>query len=246
LLFGEWDRRRLLAGMLAAAGTIACICLVAAVAFGEPFGFLSQQGHRGLQQEAVASAPWQLRTLVSGEPLPRAVRYGSWEIASADADAVASLLEVLTLVVLAGAALWWWLRAKAIHAGRTDLADVSVSRDFVFALVLALVVISRVLSPQYMIWLLALAAIVLGGGGTRLARPAWIVVAATILSSSVRHSPVNILIRDLALLVASGDAAVAMFSALRRPAEAAAQKTVEASPRSSGCSSASTSASVRR
>jgi hypothetical protein len=217
LLFGEWDRRRLLAGVLVALGTIACIFLVAAIAFGDPFGFISQQGSRGLQEEAVGTAPWQLRELISGEALPRVVRYGSWELYGSGPDAAATLMEWLSLASLAAAAIWWRFRARAIRAGRSDLADATVSRDFVFALVLALVVTSRVLSPQYMIWLLALAAVVLSSGGTRLARPAWIVVGATILSTSTFKSPANTLVRDLALVVASVDAAVAMIAVVRRP-----------------------------
>lgn len=99
-------------------------------------------------------------------------------------------------------------------AGRTDLGDAAISRDFVSAIVLALVVTSPVLSPQYMVWLLGLAAVVLSAGTTRLARPAWIVVGATILSTALFRSPELILIRDLALLVATIDGATALVTTL--------------------------------
>lgn len=92
-----------------------------------------------------------------------------------------------------------------------------MSRDFVFTVVLLLVVTSRVLSPQFMIWLLGLAAVVLTAGTTRLARPAWLVLGATILSTSLFKSPENIVIRDLALLAATVDASIAMIGALRKP-----------------------------
>jgi hypothetical protein len=72
------------------------------------------------------------------------------------------------------------------------------------------------------------------------------VIGATILSTSLFKSPANTLVRDLALLVASADAAIAMISALRPSREPEAQKTAEALPGSSGCSSPSVSASVRR
>ena len=106
------------------------------------------------------------------------LRFGAWEIASPTADAVADVLKWLSVAALAAAALWWWFRARAIHDGRTDLADAAVSRDFVFTIVLLLVVTSRVLSPQFMLWLVGLAAVVLTAGTTRLARPAWIVLGA--------------------------------------------------------------------
>jgi glycosyl transferase family 87 len=216
LLFGEWDRRRLLRAGLAALVALALVFTVSAIAFDDPAAFLKEQGGRGLQEEAVATAPWQVRELITGQAPNRAIQHGAWEITSDGADVIAGVLEWLTLAVLAAAAAWWWLRAKAIHLGRTDLTQAAVSRDFVFAIVLLLVVASRVLSPQYMIWLLGLAAVVLTAGSTRLARPAWLVIGATVLSTSAFGSPENTLIRNLALLAAAVDATIAMVSLLRR------------------------------
>lgn len=217
LLFGEWDRRRLLRAGLAALAALALVFAVSAIAFGDPAAFLKEQGGRGLQEEAVATAPWQVREIVTGQAPDRAIQYGAWQITSAGAGTVAGVLEWLALAVLAAAAAWWWLRARAIGEGRTDLGDAAISRDFVFAIVLLLVVTSRVLSPQYMIWLLGLAAVVLSAGSTRLARPAWLVIGATVLSTSAFGSPESTLIRNLALLVAAVDATVAMVGLLRRP-----------------------------
>ncbi len=225
LLFGEWERRRLTKAVLAAAVMVALVLLVSVIAFGDPTGFLGEQGKRGLQEEAVATAPWQLHQIVTGEPLDRAIRFGAWEIATPAADTVAGLLRWLTLAVLAAAAAWWWLRARAIRAGRADLGEAAVSRDFVFAIVLLLVVTSPVLSPQYMVWLLGLAAVVLSAGTSRLARPAWIVVGATILSTALFRSPELILIRDLALLVAAIDAVTALVTALRQKPRARCRET---------------------
>jgi hypothetical protein len=217
LLFGEWERRRLIRSALAAAAALALVFGVAAVAFGDPAAFVSAQSGRGLQQEAVATAPWQLGQLVTGHVAERAARFGAWEIATPAADAVAGALMWLTLAVLAAAVAWWRRRARAIREGRADLAEAAVSRDFVFTLVLLLVVTSRVLSPQYMIWLLGLAAVVLTAGGTRLARPAWLVVGATIITTGALGSSEVTLIRNLALLAATVDASIAMVSVLRRP-----------------------------
>jgi hypothetical protein len=221
LLFGEWDRRRLLVSGLAAAVTISAILLTAAIAFGDLSTFLDEQSNRGLQEESVAAAPWDLRQLVTTEPVPRKLRYGAWEIASPTADGVADVLKWLTVIALAGAALWWWFRARAIHDGRTDLSEASVSRDFIFTIVLLLVVTSRVLSPQFMLWLVGLAAVVLTAGTTRLARPAWIVLGAALFSTAAFGSAEHTLLRNLALLVATIDASVAMVSMLRRAPESA-------------------------
>jgi hypothetical protein len=190
---------------------------VAAIAFGNLSTFLTEQSDRGLQEEAVAAAPWDLNEIVTREPYPRELRFGAWEITSHSADVVAGVLKWLSVAALAAAALWWWFRARAIHDGRTDLADASVSRDFIFTIVLLLVVTSRVLSPQFMLWLLGLAAVVLTAGSTRLARPAWIVLGASLLSTSAFGSPEHTLLRNVGLLVAAVDACVAMVTMLRRP-----------------------------
>jgi len=198
VLFGEWDRRRLLRSVVAAVAVVAVAFAGSAIAFGNPAGFLSHGGDRGLQEEAVATIPWQLEQIASGEPYPREIRFGAWEIASP------------------AAAAWWWRRARMIREGCERLADAAVSRDFVFTVVLLVVATSRVLSTQYMVWLLGLAAVVLSAGTTRLARPAWIVVGATALSTATFKSPELTLIRDLALLGATVDAAIAMAGMLRQ------------------------------
>jgi Glycosyltransferase family 87 len=215
LLFGEWDRPRLLRAVLAATAAVALAFAVSAIAFGDSTGFLSHGGDRGLQEEAVATIPWQLEQIVSGDPYPREIRFGAWEIATPTADSVAILLRWLTFAALAAAAAWWRCRARAIRAGCEQLAEAAVSRDFVFTVVLLVVVTSPVLSTQYMVWLLGLAAVVLSAGSTRLRRPAWIAVGATALSTATFKSPELTLIRDLALLCATVDAAVAMVQVLR-------------------------------
>lgn len=216
VLFGEWDRRRLLRSVLAAVAVLAVVFAASAIAFGNPAEFLSHGGERGLQEEAVATIPWQLGQIVSGDPYPREIRFGAWEVASPTAETVATVLEWLTLAALAGAAVWWWRWRARIREGWDWLADAAVSRDFVFTIVLLVVVTSRVLSTQYMVWLLGLAAVVLSAGTARLARPAWIVVGATALSTATFKSPELTLIRDLALLGATVDATVAMVGMLRR------------------------------
>lgn len=215
VLFGEWDRARLLRAVLAAAAAVALVFAVSAIAFGDTTGFLAHGGDRGLQEEAVATIPWQLEQIVSGDPYPRAIRFGAWEVATSTADSVATLLRWLTFAALAAAAAWWWLRARAIRAGCKQLAEDAVSREFVFTVVLLVVVTSPVLSTQYMLWLLGLAAVVLSAGSSRLRRPAWIVVGATALSTATFKSPELTLLRDLALLGATVDAAVAMVQVLR-------------------------------
>jgi Glycosyltransferase family 87 len=218
-LFGEWDRRRLVISAAAAAGALVVVFGVSAIAFGDQTTFLNNQGVRGLQIESVPSVPWHVRELITGHTVPMVPRNGTLEIGSDLADAVAVALKWLAIGVLAGAACWWLMRDRLIRRGRIELTDAAISRDFVFTIVLLLVVTSRVLSPQFMIWLVGLSAVILTAGSTRLARPAWVVVGAVVLTAGLYQSPANYVIRNMALLVASLDAAVGMFVVLRGTAD---------------------------
>lgn len=229
VLFGEWEWRRLLRACLGAAAAIALVFAAGAIVFhGDELEFLGEQNGRGLQIEAVASLPWHLRQVVTGVPPEEVSRSGATEIANGPSDFVAGLLKWATLAVLVGAAVWWRGRAKAIRGGRQELADAVVSRDFVFTVVLLLVVVSRVLSPQYMVWLFGLAAVALCERRSRVVRPAWIVVGAAVLTTAaygplgawgpapIYGSAFNMVVRNLALLVAAADATLAMVALLRR------------------------------
>lgn len=238
LLFGEWDRGRLLRAGAGALAAVLVVFAISALAFsGDQLNFLKEQNGRGLQVEAVASLPWHVRQYVTGQEIDAGIRYRAWEIEDGAADAIAAALKWLSLAALLAAGIWWLARTRAIRRGRDALADAVVSRDFVFTVVLLLVVTSRVLSPQYMIWMLGLAAVVLTAGGSRLKRPAWTVVAAAILTTSA-YGPMGaygtaynvygpafiMLIRNVALIVAAIDASMTMVRLVRerRPEAAVA------------------------
>jgi hypothetical protein len=240
LLFGEWDRARLLRSVAGAAAAIALVFAVSAIAFsGNQLGFLKEESGRGLQVEAVASLPWHLRQYVTGQEIDAGIRYRAWEIEDHGADVIADVLKWLSLAALIAAGFWWLARSRAIRRGREALAGAAVSRDFIFVVVLLLVVTSRVLSPQYMIWMLGLAAVVLTAGKSRLKRPAWTVVAAAILTTSA-YGPMGaygttynvygpafiMLIRNLALIVATVDASATMIKLLREDRPRLAVSTI--------------------
>jgi hypothetical protein len=216
VLFGEWNRRRLLRAGLAAAVGLGAVFLVTGILFGNGTSFLGEQGGRGLQVEAVAATPWQLREVVTGTEVPEMLRYGAWEIPSATADTVAKLLDVASLAVILAAALWWLARDASLRRGCKELGNPVIARDFVFAVVLSLVVFSRVLSPQYMLWLLGLASLVLTEPASRMQRPAWVVLGALVLSTSVYGSAPNAVIRNVALVIAAADAALVLLRLMPR------------------------------
>ena len=217
-LFGEWDRRRLIRATATAVAVTALTFLVAAIFFGDQSGFFANQDVRGLQREAVADIPWYLQWSVTGREPEIVLSSGTAELGGHFAEAVAVALKWLGLLVLLAAALWWVARERAIRRGRTALADAAVSRDFVFTIVLLQIVVSRVLSPQFMIWVIGVAAVVLGAERTNLTRPAWIALGAVALTTGIYLAPANMAIRNLALIVAAVDATLIMTRLLREPA----------------------------
>lgn len=214
-LFGEWDRRRLFRSVAVAAGVIALVFAVAATSFGNQATFFENQEAQGVEFESVAATPWFVRNMITGKEVPERQRHGSTEVIGTVAETEGVVLKWLSLAVLLAAGRWWLRRSRAIRQGRTDLESAAVSRDFVFTVVLLLTVVSRVLTPQYMIWMVGLAAVILTAGTRRMARPAWIVVFAIVMSSGLYVASANIMLRNLALLAASLDAAVGMTLLLR-------------------------------
>ncbi len=216
VLLAEADRRRL---RLAATGAVVVLVAVFAVgwaAFGGQAAFFSNQGHRGLQAEAVAASPWHLRASLTHTDVEYVQRNGTLEIADPVADGLATGLEWFSVVAALAVLAWWVARDRAIHrAGRVDLAEAAAGRDAVLTAVLLAVVLSRVLSPQFMIWLLGLAAVVLSTRGSRLHRPAWVVALAVALTSGMYAAHANFVFRNIVLVVALVDAVVIMVRSVR-------------------------------
>lgn len=217
LLLCEWDRRKLLRSAATALGVVALVFVVAQLCFGDTLGFLDHQNGRGLQKEAVAATPWQLEEVITGTPLPEVTRFGSHEIDADLAGPISEALTVAALLALLAAGLWWLARDRAIRRGAEGLRDLALARDFAFTVVLLFVVTSRVLSPQFMIWMVGMAAIVLSSKRTRLLRPAAVVVFAIAISGGISSDAADLVIRNTALVVALIDAAVIMARAVLSP-----------------------------
>jgi hypothetical protein len=159
---------------------------------------------RPLQIEAVPATPLLARHLLGGPPTAVASSFGSQNLASPVAQALAEACAPAALAAL-GLVLWLaWRRRVALKAdpGAVPLAAL--------AILLAMLVTAKVLSPQYLAWLLPAAALVLP------ARPrlGLLVVAAQLLTHlefparywalvALRPGPVALVVaRNLALLAA--------------------------------------------
>lgn len=138
--------------------------------------FLKQQGGRGLEIESVLATPFLLARRFFGYHGVIRNRYGSWEIIGPGISAIAGFCELLTLVGFCWL-LWWRSRAKLAPTRWTD----GVYYDAALVAVMISMITSRVLSPQYLVWVCGLLALCLAiaplkEGGTVLRGPCWLLL----------------------------------------------------------------------
>ncbi|EIV95238.1 glycosyltransferase 87 family protein [Frankia sp. QA3] len=170
---------RLVGGLLGAVGLLAAVGALTGW-WRDVLGFLGAQQARGLQVEAVAATPFVVAHMLGG-PAPD-YSYGSLQFGGPAARAVATACTLLEAVAVVAAAVWWWTRARqpaGAGAARTGEGTVTSGVACVvppgdaaadpramaatlagraLALVVVVVVTARVLSPQYLVWILALVA----------------------------------------------------------------------------------------
>jgi hypothetical protein len=172
------SQRAWLRGAFGAALATAAVVAMSAWAFPSVIsGFLSNGEARGLQTESVAALPFVwARMFVGDDVIPEAFRYGSSEVGHPWADAIAPWLLPLTAI-----GLLLLIAARAL--GRLDRVPVA---DIAFVAILWLMVTSRVLSPQYNVWLVGMAALVWAAGSPRMRR-ATIPVAITALAAQALY-----------------------------------------------------------
>lgn len=169
-------RRHWLTGAVGAALASVAVILSATWTFPTVIsGFLGNGEARGLQTESVAALPFVWARLF-GADVPEGFRYGSSEVAVPLADAIAPWLLPATALGLLALIL-----ARAL--GRLDHAPVA---DVAFVAITWLMVTSRVLSPQYNVWLVGMAAFVWAAGSDRMRR-ATIPVAITALTAQALY-----------------------------------------------------------
>jgi hypothetical protein len=111
---------------------------------------------RPLQIESVLGTPMLLLKLVGVMEATWGHSHGSHILAARGAGLMTGLSGPLTVLAVAGVYLLLWRRRERLRGSPPDLAPA------VLALILALMVFGKVLSPQYFIWIL----------------PAWALVAA--------------------------------------------------------------------
>jgi hypothetical protein len=139
--------------------------------------FLSQQNERGLEIESVLATPFLLARRFAGYRGAIQNRDGSFEITGPGIGEIAAFCELLTLLGFCWL-LWWRRRARLSQERWTE----GVYYDTGLVAVMISIITSRVLSPQYLVWICGLLALCLSlgplrRGGTVLAGPCWLLLA---------------------------------------------------------------------
>jgi Glycosyltransferase family 87 len=161
-LFLAWwrrrqDRRIALTGLVICIGVAAAIVLVPwiALAPAELVESLWRQGSRPLQIESLGAAVLLALHHAFGMPLDWASSSGSQNLTGAVAVVAAAVTSVAQLAVLGW--LWW-------RFARGPFVDERLVR-YAAATVVAFVALGKVLSPQFLIWLVPLVPLVAGARG---------------------------------------------------------------------------------
>ena len=114
----------------------------------DSFSFIGGQRSRGLQIESVGALPYLIWN-AGPSKVTSAFQFGAIEVV-ANGTQVVSLFITLIGVTLLGLLFYWRIFGKLDSANPADIA---------FLAVLISIVTSRVLSPQYMIWVFGLLAV---------------------------------------------------------------------------------------
>ncbi|MEU8527488.1 glycosyltransferase family 87 protein [Streptomyces sp. NPDC048629] len=133
------------------------------------FAFLTFQRDRGTEVESLGSLVFHVARHFGWEGQVL-LNYGSVEFLGPYVPLVSTASMALTAAVFGWLLLW---RIRAREFTTTTPADAAFTAVLLFTLT------SRVISPQYMIWLVGLAAVCLAYRSSRMRRPAHLVLAAT-------------------------------------------------------------------
>ncbi|MGW5675497.1 glycosyltransferase 87 family protein [Streptomyces sp. NPDC003860] len=160
----------------AAVASAAALLAVLVLGFSNTLDFLRQQGARGVQIESLGGTALHLARNL-GWPGETRYQYGAFEFVGPYVSSVSRLSLLLTAAAFCWLVLW---RVRARHWGPATPFDAA------FAAVLLFTVTSRVISPQYLVWLLGLAAVCLTCRHTVM-RPAALLVLPTAAVSALAY-----------------------------------------------------------
>lgn len=156
----------------AAAATGVVLTLAFLVAMPGALAFLTFQRDRGTEVESLGALVFHVGRYVGWRGEVR-LNYGSVEFLGPYVPLVSTAAQALSVAAFCWL-LVWRLRARARSA--------STPADAAFVAVLLFTATSRVISPQYMLWLVGTAAVCLVFRGSRMEVPARLVLGATFVT----------------------------------------------------------------
>ena len=163
-------------GIAAAAAVLAAVCAIGASG---TVSFLAHQNARGVEIESVAATPFMIWRQ-AGWPGTVVYRFGAYQLSGGHA-ALAQDASTLSLVLAAAAVIGWRLMiARGRARWRPEFAA-----DAPLAATLLFLIVSPVLSPQYLLWVIGLAAACLAAGRTTQRPVALAVLAAAGLTQLI-------------------------------------------------------------
>ncbi|WP_255305141.1 hypothetical protein [Microbacterium sp. 3J1] len=185
--------RMLVTAAAVTAGIVAIMFLLGADA--EIFGFLTEQAGRGLQIEAVAATPFLWLAVAGAARIEYSFDILTFQVSAAGTDAVGAVLTPLMIVVVL---------VIAVLGATKSMRGAALSRLFpplALSLVVALIVVNKVGSPQFQTWLIAPVVIWIVLDRARAGVPAVLVLASCALTFLVYPLTYDALLRADALAV---------------------------------------------
>jgi len=168
--------RRARSAWISAVGSGIVILFAFCLTMPNALEFVSHQGHRGIEIESLGALPFQIAVHHGWDG--RLVNYSSFEYVGAWTNVVALLCLISSVLATAWLVVW---RVTVRTWNSSTVADAALVALLLF------VVTSRVISPQYMVWLVGLGAVCAlnfrRGGDSVMRLPVVLVLAATVLSA---------------------------------------------------------------
>jgi hypothetical protein len=141
--------------------------------------FLAHQSARGVEIESAAATPFMIWRL-AGWHGTLAYRYGAWQVGGEYAALARDASRADLVLVAAAAAAWSVLTASGRIRWQPEFAA-----DAPLAVTLLVLIASPVLSPQYLLWAIGLAAACLAAGRTTQRPVALALLGAALLTVAV-------------------------------------------------------------
>ncbi|WP_075016708.1 glycosyltransferase 87 family protein [Actinacidiphila rubida] len=173
VLIGAPTSRTLRRSWAAAAATVAVLLGLSAALMRNSMSFLAFQQHRGTEVESLGAMVFHVARHLGWHGRVE-MHYGSMEFLGPHVHLVSAAalgLSVLGVCWLA----WWRLRARRFTA--------ATPYDAAFTALLVFTTTSRVISPQYMVWLVGAGAVCAAARGTVLRLPLLLTLAAALFTT---------------------------------------------------------------